>query len=638
MKKRFFLTIIIASLLCLFFYYADNKYQDPGTQGANGLLVVSEKDLENFPSRFLTSGWAFYPDVLLSPSDFEKGMPSHYMTYTTIGEKTRFDLNGMRDTPHGSGTYMLRLRLPQAPRTYALDLPEIFSAYRLYINDTLLLEIGNPDPENYVPLTNSQLITFEASGEVTLLFAVSDFSHYYSGMVYPPSFGLPHTLMRNRDFRLGTALMVNTLFALVGCLALYLWLRLKHPNAGIFSLMCFVMCLFTAYLLLHTQYTLPIQPWYALELASGYLIMLLIIILINRICQVAPRLRFISILLATLSVILALCYGLFSAYLTVKVIHAFSLFVNLSKVGTSLYLLWLSIRSLKLMERETLPLFYAAVFYTTCLLLDRLLPSYEPISGGWFTEWGGITLIIAIGYMLWRDLVQAYNSKLLFEEAHRQTARQLDMQLAYTQQLFEGTEANRRLTHDFRHHLRTLTGLAEQAHATDVLHYMEQIVAITRPQQSNACVPFVSHLALDALLQYYHTAATTKGIAIAIRLSLPDVLPLDEVDFCTLLGNLIENAIEACERLSNDTSHILIASHQTDSQLFMIIENTYDGVLKRQGKHFVSRKTSAPRLGVGVASVQTLVSSCGGFMDLYPTDTLFKVSIMLPLHNHCSSS
>ena len=76
--------ILIASGSYLFLYHFNNKYTRPSLQPANGLLVLSEEDLAAQPLTFLTSGWAYYPDVLLTPADFDNQTSNHYMIYTEI--------------------------------------------------------------------------------------------------------------------------------------------------------------------------------------------------------------------------------------------------------------------------------------------------------------------------------------------------------------------------------------------------------------------------------------------------------------------------------------------------------------------------------------------------------------------------
>ena len=132
--------------VCITLYFLNNKYTDPAPQAENGYLDLTQETEETYPLRFLRDGWAFYPDTLLGPEDFNDGAPKEYMVYTSIGDFTRFDRMGTRETPFGCGTWVLDLWLPETG-DYALELPEIFSAYRFYVNDRLVLQTGDPDPE-----------------------------------------------------------------------------------------------------------------------------------------------------------------------------------------------------------------------------------------------------------------------------------------------------------------------------------------------------------------------------------------------------------------------------------------------------------------------------------------------------------
>lgn len=327
----FFLALALTSALCVTMYLTDNKYRAAGVQAADGLLVVREGDLERWPISHLATGWAFYPDALLAPEDFASGVSDDYMFYTAVGERTRFDSTGDPSDPHGRGSYFLRLSLPEEVETYALELPEIYSAYKLYIGDRLVLQMGDPEGANYTPRTQNRMVTFDAAGATTILLAVADDSHFYSGMVYPPAFGTPLAVNTTRGLRVGIALFVGTLALLAAALSLYFGVRMKHQNATLFSLLCVAMCAFTSYALIHSVFALPIFPWYALEMASGYLFSVLVVILHNRICDVDLYVRRASVGIASAVCAVALCYGLWSAYLTVPVMEAFSSLVFLFK-------------------------------------------------------------------------------------------------------------------------------------------------------------------------------------------------------------------------------------------------------------------------------------------------------------------
>lgn len=100
---------------------------------------------------------------------------------------------------------------------------------------------------------------------------------------------------------------------------------------------------------------------------------------------------------------------------------------------------------------------------------------------------------------------------------------------------------------------------------------------------------------------------------------------------CTILGNLLENAIEACDRLPNTQKRtISISTHETEHLWFLMIKNRYDGVLLKKQHHFLSRKENGKRIGIGIKSVNEIVLRHNGTIDIY---TKYNFS-QLVLHYH----
>lgn len=171
-------------------------------------------------------------------------------------------------------------------------------------------------------------------------------------------------------------------------LAAYLGIRMKYHNAFLFSLLCLSATVFTSYPLLHTMWELSVWPWYALEMVCGYLMTVLVVLLQNRLCRAEGIFTRVLELVGVLFCIMALCYSLFSAQLTTTVMELFSVAAFLFKSGAALWLLVVSLYGVRENRVKNLPLFYASVVYAALLLWDRLLPAYEPVLTGWFTEWG----------------------------------------------------------------------------------------------------------------------------------------------------------------------------------------------------------------------------------------------------------
>lgn len=619
------LALSLASALCLFLYQNDNKYTAPGAQPIAGMLFVSEQDWSTVPIRYLWNGWTLYPDTLLTPESYSNRDQST-MLPVQIGSYNNFSMGNKARPAHGSGTYVLTLMLPETPHTYALELPEIFSAYRLYGNDKLLLEMGNPDPDAYTDRVQNRMVSFEASGTFRLLLAVSDYSHFYSGMVYPPAFGEPLALNTARGIRVCLSVAAMTTVLLIALLALFLSFKTyrKRQSAWIFFLLGITTAVFISYPMVHGILPLAIQPWYTIELVSGYLVTLFIVLTHNRLCKIPKTVSLASGFSIGFCCLLALGYSVCSASLTSSTVTAFSHADFVFKILTTGYLLTTALISIRHREKSVEPVFYVDIFYAAVFAWDCLLPAYEPIVGGWFQEWGAIIIAAALGMILWMDVVNGYRRSLTFSEEQRQMQRQLFMQQEHHRQLSEKIEDSRRQRHDFRQHLRTIANLADNK--ADLLSYISQITVIG---EQNRLMAYSHNPALDALIHYYASAAENAGIRMEILVDLPQELSLPDVAFCTIIGNLMENALEACKLQTSGDRRILLNCKWQFEKVYLVLENTYEGELCQRHGVFLSRKHEG--VGIGIESVKEQVELLRGTVKFQSDGGVFQVVLTLPL-------
>ena len=114
-----------------------------------------------------------------------------------------------------------------------------------------------------------------------------------------------------------------------------------------------------------------------------------------------------------------------------------------------------------------------------------------------------------------------------------------------------------------------------------------------------------------------------------IKVQLPEKLALPETTISVVLGNLLENAIEACGQVSAGERKITVRGKAEMESVFFTITNTFTGELHRNKSGKILSTKSADR-GMGLESVIQLVQSKGGIIEIEAENEVFRVSLLLP--------
>lgn len=187
-------------------------------------------------------------------------------------------------------------------------------------------------------------------------------------------------------------------------------------------------------------------------------------------------------------------------------------------------------------------------------------------------------------------------------------------------------EQTRHLRHDFRQHLRVISGLTESGNLDALKTYLHQYESEIGDAPALLC----SNPAVDAIAGYYALWASQKQIPIHWNLNLPDQLSLPEADLCMLMGNLLENALLASENLPPEERDVSVVCQMlSPAMLGLIVENRYDSTLKRHGDTLYSTRHSG--CGMGLISVKSAVRKYNGQLTMSTENKTFRVHILLNL-------
>ena len=171
-----------------------------------------------------------------------------------------------------------------------------------------------------------------------------------------------------------------------------------------------------------------------------------------------------------------------------------------------------------------------------------------------------------------------------------------------------------------------ISGLTEAGRLDELKSYLSQYES----ELSDARPTLCANAAVDALAGHYDYEARRQGIPVEWKLELPRFLPLPEADLCTILGNLLENALHASQKLPPEERQVkVLARMLSPAMMGLMVENRYDGVLKKQGR--VLHSTKHDGQGIGLVSVETTVHRYNGNLTVETGGNVFRANVLLNL-------
>jgi len=240
------------------------------------------------------------------------------------------------------------------------------------------------------------------------------------------------------------------------------------------------------------------------------------------------------------------------------------------------------------------------------------------------------SLLMAVFTLVELALLSFYLFGELKEGEYLKTEKQrMELQqIGYAHELRverEAYEKSQRVRHDMKNHIILLGELMKQEDYKGLNEY------ISRLYTEMATMKFYAnsgHKDLDSIINYKLSDAEKMGIEADVSITVPKELGIESFDLNILLGNLLDNALEAVKRCREKEVSVIFQFLQ--GVLYVTVRNTYDGVvnLDQMGK-YRSRKEDADQHGIGLSNVRSVVEKYNGEMQLHSDGEEFSVYIML---------
>lgn len=192
----------------------------------------------------------------------------------------------------------------------------------------------------------------------------------------------------------------------------------------------------------------------------------------------------------------------------------------------------------------------------------------------------------------------------------------------------ETYEQIRRIRHDMIGHLVAIRGYHVKRKFDKALEYMDQL----HQQIGFASNTIISgNTVVDALINNRMVLMDEKDIECYQTVVIPDELNIQDVDLLIVLENMINNAIEGCERSGNEVREIMLEMKYKNQNLFIEVKNTYnpEQIQERKGK-FISAKEKRENHGIGIGNIEEAVEKYNGLFEVELQEYYFVAKAMIP--------
>lgn len=208
-------------------------------------------------------------------------------------------------------------------------------------------------------------------------------------------------------------------------------------------------------------------------------------------------------------------------------------------------------------------------------------------------------------------------------------ARQLE---SYSNQLnvvMKSEEKVRGLRHDLKHHLSQILMLADKNKTSEIAEYVRSMQEdlLSRGEHISS-----GNADIDSLVNLMLERAKKELGNVRCRVCVPQELDISGFDWNIILGNLMDNAIDAARQSEDKLLQLKI--HYRQGMLFIEIRNSFSGELLKTQEQYLSTKdhdrTDGSQVhGLGIRNVRRIVEKYDGSMEISDRDHIFEVRILL---------
>lgn len=223
-------------------------------------------------------------------------------------------------------------------------------------------------------------------------------------------------------------------------------------------------------------------------------------------------------------------------------------------------------------------------------------------------------------------------SELLEYELHtRKLQEQLSRQVQHYQSYRKFTESYRMFRHDYEKLMTSVKTLLRNRKYEKAIRILDDIHD-TMQRDVLVHKTYSDNILLDSILQDAANACEQKDIRFSVHVHLPESVSMTELDIVHVFSNIVDNAIEACDKVFNQERFVEIISRETQGWSIVEVTNSFNGKLLIENGEPETTKDNKDYHGFGLRIAKKTIEALGGLLFIEPDQEkrIFKIRICIP--------
>lgn len=269
---------------------------------------------------------------------------------------------------------------------------------------------------------------------------------------------------------------------------------------------------------------------------------------------------------------------------------------------------------------------FACLGYVLMLLLFDAWQVRDGLGVGEYVRMLLYVTVLACGYYLSFFTMAAVRDAAVAQAQVEELTAQARQAEQYYVSLAGHIQEVRRIQHDTRHHLRVLSGYVRDGAYDRMGDYLD---ALIEQAPDTGSLVYCANYTANILLGFYAERARSGGVRFSCDAQIPADLACAPVDICAVLGNALQNALDACVRQGDgEERYISLLARMVGGNLTIDLKNSYDGVAVERDGRLLTRK-EGPGHGLGLTSIRRVAEQYHGYCRVTRTDREFTLRVVL---------